>query len=193
MFCFLLFIISFSHTSNQLNFLSFIFSLLNLFFFPFSFYIFYIFIYLLLLSFHQKTTSMGMFGCQPPFATTKVRNPKCGQQSKFAYFCMPLNLTSFLTRQNWIGSKVCSFLIGISAMCRVSCLSRNDVVFNKCQPKICLQVLFRGTHWLRHWAQLQHSEEQKERLIQACRLMEMLALHFFASYGWPFNLWIGFQ
>jgi len=78
-------------------------------------------------------------------------------------------------------------------MCWVIWLSRNDVVFNKREPKTFLQVLFRGTHWLRHWAQLQHREEQKESLIQTCRLLEMLALRFFASHGWPFSLRIGFQ
>jgi len=74
-------------------------------------------------------------------------------------------------------------LTGISAMCWVISISRNDVVFNKCQPKTFLQVLFRGMYWLRHWAQLQHSEDKKERMIQTCRLLEMSALYFFASHG----------
>jgi len=33
----------------------------------------------------------------------------------------------------------------------------------------------------------------KGELIQTCRLLEMLALHFLASHGWPFSLRIGFQ
>jgi len=78
-------------------------------------------------------------------------------------------------------------------MCWVICLSKNDIVFNKCQPKTFLQVLFRGTYWLRHWTQLQRSENQKEKMIQACRVLEMLALYLFISHGWPFNLRIGFQ
>ena len=88
---------------------------------------------------------------------------------------------------------VYGLLTGISAMCWVIWLSRNDVVFNKCQPKTFLQVLFRGMYWLRHWAQLQHSEDQKERMIQTCHLLEMSALYFFASHGWPFSLRIDFQ
>ena len=84
-------------------------------------------------------------------------------------------------------------LTGISAMCWVIWLSRNDIVFNKCQPKTFLQVSFRGTYWLCHWAQLQRSENKKERLIQACRLLEMSALCFFTSHRWPFSLQIGFQ
>jgi len=84
-------------------------------------------------------------------------------------------------------------LTGLSAMCWVIWLSKNDIVFNKCQPKTFLQVLFRGTYWLRHWTQLQRSEDQKERLIRACRLLEMSALCFFTSHGWPFSLRISFQ
>jgi len=46
-----------------------------------------------------------------------------------------------------------------------------------------LQILFR---WLRFWALLQCSDEGKERILHACKLLESRAIEFFASYGWFF-------
>ncbi|CAO2192437.1 unnamed protein product [Urochloa humidicola] len=52
------------------------------------------------------------------------------------------------------------------------------------------KVLFRGTHWLRFWALLQHTDD-KEDLVKACQYLESRAMKFFASHGWPFILRIG--
>jgi hypothetical protein len=38
-----------------------------------------------------------------------------------------------------------------SAFCWALWLSRNDIVFDKAPIKTFLQVLYRGTHWLRYW------------------------------------------
>ena len=71
-------------------------------------------------------------------------------------------------------------------------LVRNDMVLEKCQPKFLLQVLFKGTHWLRHWSQLQRCDEIKDRFSHVCRALETTAMQFFASFGWPNNARIGF-
>jgi hypothetical protein len=43
-----------------------------------------------------------------------------------------------------------------------------------------LHVLFRGTHWLRIWAQLQISEDAVDPLRKASRELETMAMQFFA-------------
>jgi hypothetical protein len=50
------------------------------------------------------------------------------------------------------------------------------------------QVLFRGTHWLRHWAQLQLCEDNKEHIHQICQELEAATAHFFPSFGLPNNI-----
>ena len=50
-------------------------------------------------------------------------------------------------------------LTGATALGWVIWLTRNDLVFNKCQLKTFLQVLFRVTYWLRFWAPLQWLDE----------------------------------
>jgi hypothetical protein len=39
-------------------------------------------------------------------------------------------------------------LVGAATICWSIWLTRNGAVFDKCQPKTFLQVLFRGMHWL---------------------------------------------
>jgi hypothetical protein len=43
-------------------------------------------------------------------------------------------------------------LTGALPFCWAIWLSRNDIVFDKTPTKTFLQVLFRGTHWLRFWS-----------------------------------------
>ena len=74
-------------------------------------------------------------------------------------------------------------LTGAATICWLIWLTRNDTVFNNCRPKISLQVLFRGTHWLRLWALLLHIDVRREWLVEACQLLESLAMQFFASHG----------
>ena len=56
-------------------------------------------------------------------------------------------------------------LTAASALLWALWISRNEIVFDKCKPKSLLQVLFRGTHWLRQWANLQRREGLKEQLL----------------------------
>ncbi|WVZ90737.1 hypothetical protein U9M48_037011 [Paspalum notatum var. saurae] len=49
-----------------------------------------------------------------------------------------------------------------------------------------VRVLFKRTHWLRFWAQLQRMDDQMNLLVKACQRLESQAMQFFASRGWPF-------
>ncbi|WVZ54228.1 hypothetical protein U9M48_005058 [Paspalum notatum var. saurae] len=44
-------------------------------------------------------------------------------------------------------------------------------------------VLFRETHWLRFWAQLQRTDNMKDDIVRTCRSLESSAMKLFASHG----------
>jgi hypothetical protein len=46
-----------------------------------------------------------------------------------------------------------------------------------------LQVIFRGTYWIRSWAILS-KEEEREKLKMGCRWLEIVTMDFFAKRGW---------
>ena len=52
------------------------------------------------------------------------------------------------------------------------------MVFDKSPTKTYMQILYRGTHWLRLWAQLQRRDEDKKVLQKACQTMEVLVMQF---------------
>nr|ABF93970.1 hypothetical protein LOC_Os03g05380 [Oryza sativa Japonica Group] len=52
---------------------------------------------------------------------------------------------------------------------------------------IIRMVIFRATHWLRFWAQLQRCEDGGEFLKVACRKLESMVMQLFANYGWRFT------
>jgi hypothetical protein len=78
-----------------------------------------------------------------------------------------------------------------SALCWVVWITRNEVVFDKCRLKSFLQVLFRGTHWLRQWKKLQWHDDRRDQLILAEQHLETSALYFFGSNGWLSTRHIG--
>jgi hypothetical protein len=67
-------------------------------------------------------------------------------------------------------------LTGAAAFCWAIWITRNDAIFDKGYPKTFLQVLFRETHWLRFWALLQCSDDDKERILDAFKLLESRAM-----------------
>ena len=77
-------------------------------------------------------------------------------------------------------------LVGASAVCWAIWLSRNDMVFNNSRAATPLQVIFRGTHWIRYWALLQ-KENERPQVTLGCRVLETTAMEFFASNGWSFS------
>nr|ABG22489.1 hypothetical protein LOC_Os11g29274 [Oryza sativa Japonica Group] len=52
---------------------------------------------------------------------------------------------------------------------------------------IIKMVIFKATHWLRFWAQLQRYEDDGEFLKVACRKLELIVMQLFANYGWRFT------
>jgi hypothetical protein len=52
--------------------------------------------------------------------------------------------------------------------------------------QVLLQVLFRDTHWLRFWAQLQKDEADGVLIKNVCRCLESVAMQFCVNFGWRF-------
>jgi hypothetical protein len=91
---------------------------------------------------------------------------------------------------NWlvgVPSKTKYLIItGVAAICWAIWISRNDLVFDKTHMITYLQqVLFKVTHWLRFWAQLQRADEAL--IKEACRRLETAAMQIFANFGWRFT------
>jgi hypothetical protein len=57
------------------------------------------------------------------------------------------------------------------------------VVFDNAPLKTPMQVVFRTTHWLCFWTQLQRKEDDQEQMKTACRKMEVLVMQFFRHHG----------
>jgi hypothetical protein len=94
----------------------------------------------------------------------------------------------FLRRANAGGYKNRKLILtGAAALIWALLTSRNDLVFDNSPIKTYLQVLFRGTYWLRQWMKLQRREEAGKMLKQACGLLETLAMQIFAKFGWRFR------
>jgi len=86
----------------------------------------------------------------------------------------PLSIDDLFVNWSKRGSKLYNslFLTAASALCWTIWITRNEVVFDKCRPKFFLQVLFRGTYWLRQWAKLQRREELRLQLLLAGQRLE---------------------
>jgi hypothetical protein len=74
-------------------------------------------------------------------------------------------------------------LVGVAAFCWALWLSRNDVMCQKSKTKSFLQVIFRGTFWIRSWSILS-KEEGRKHLKGCCRWMETIALELFKRSWW---------
>lgn len=87
-----------------------------------------------------------------------------------------------------VGSRLKKFmLVGASALCWALWTCKNDIVFDKVPMKTYMQVLYRGTYWLREWAQLQKHEEDIVSMIEACRSLEAMIMHIFVNFGRRFS------
>jgi hypothetical protein len=74
-------------------------------------------------------------------------------------------------------------LIGVAALCWALWLNSNEVVFQRSKSKSILQVLFRGTYWIRSWSILS-KEEEVNNLKEGCRQLQTAALDFINRAGW---------
>ena len=76
--------------------------------------------------------------------------------------------------------------VGVAAVCWAIWRSRNDIVFNRTNFNSTIQVIFRGTYWLRFWTQLQRNEQARNTLSSLSTKIEMVALEH-AQGGWKHN------
>jgi hypothetical protein len=74
-------------------------------------------------------------------------------------------------------------LVGVAACCWAIWLSRNEIVFQKSMSKSILQVIFRGTFWIRGWSILSKEEDVK-MLKEGCRWLETVAVELFNKSVW---------
>jgi len=98
----------------------------------------------------------------------------------------PRNLDDLFNGWSKTGSKKYNSLLlaTASALCWTVWLTINEVIFDKCRPKIFLQVFFRGTYWLRQWATLQWRDNIRDLLTLVGSQLETVVLQFFSSNGW---------
>jgi hypothetical protein len=71
---------------------------------------------------------------------------------------------------------------GTCAFCCAIWLSRNDVIFNNAKVPTPLQVIFRGTYWMRQWTILLKGEDEPQVKLGR-RLLKTTMMQFFASNG----------
>jgi hypothetical protein len=74
--------------------------------------------------------------------------------------------------------KLC--FIGAAALICVLWTSRNNLVFDNSPTKTYMQVLFRGTYWLRQWAQLQWRED----MVKCCCRHAACWRRWHFSFSW---------
>ena len=94
---------------------------------------------------------------------------------------------SWFSNQN---KKIRSLIwVGVAAFCWTIWRCRNDIVFNKIIINSIMHVIFRGTYWMRFWAQLQCDEQAKNTLSSLSELLEVVALEQ-GNGGWkhPYRL-----
>jgi len=94
---------------------------------------------------------------------------------------------SWISNQN---KKIRSLIwVGVAAFCWTIWRCRNDIVFNKIIINSIMHVIFRGTYWMRFWAQLQRDEQAKNTLSSLSELLEVVALEQ-GNGGWkhPYRL-----
>jgi hypothetical protein len=98
----------------------------------------------------------------------------------------PRDMNDLFIRWSKVATKRYNSLLltATSTFCWAIWITRNEVVFDKCRAKSFLQVLFRGTHWLREWARLQGRDDLREQLTLAGQHLETSVLQFFSSNGW---------
>jgi hypothetical protein len=86
-------------------------------------------------------------------------------------------LRNFLSKQRNL------VLVGLAAICWALWISRNDFVFQKSRYKSILQVIFRGTFWIRTWSVLS-KHEGRTILKDGCHALEGASLEIFRKSGW---------
>jgi hypothetical protein len=74
----------------------------------------------------------------------------------------PMNIAHMFTGWlNGVNKKLMyKILVGASALRWAIWLTRNDMISKNTRPVTPMQVIFRGSHWIRFWALLQKEDVQ---------------------------------
>jgi hypothetical protein len=82
----------------------------------------------------------------------------------------PASISDLFT--NWLLGKGLKsrkqILVGATALCWAIWTSRNDIIFDNSPMKTYMQVVYRATYWCRQWTLLQTSEEDNNKMKDAC-------------------------
>ena len=101
---------------------------------------------------------------------------------------MPVNINHIIG--SWASNSDLRYkkllLTGTSALLWSIWLTRNEVAFNHKPIPSIVQVIFRGTHWLRFWRLLQ-KKETHQQILDVCQALEVVAMEVFANYEWRSN------
>ena len=101
---------------------------------------------------------------------------------------MPVNINHIIG--SWASNSDLRYkkllLTGTSALLWSIWLTRNEVAFNHKPIPSIVQVIFRGTHWLRFWRLLQ-KKETHQQILDVCQALEVVAMEVFANHGWRSN------
>ena len=73
--------------------------------------------------------------------------------------------------------------VGVAALCWAIWRTRNDIIFHRIKYNSILQVIIRGTYWLRFWAQLHCEGHNKNFISLLSTRIEMVSLQQ-ANGGW---------
>jgi len=104
------------------------------------------------------TNVVASVSCLSPFNTyfsTAFMPNFCGVlYNCFLGLFPPICMSDLFNSWSKLGTKKFNSLLltAAAALLWAIWLTRNEVVFDRCRPKSLLQVLFRGTHWLRQLA-----------------------------------------
>ena len=102
-----------------------------------------------------------------------------------------MSVHNLFTGLDGINKKLKSkIFVGASAICWVIWLTRNGIIFDKAAAPSYLQIIFRGTYWIRSWSQLQ-KEEDRQMMKMGCMNIETTAMEVFSRHGWRFSNRIG--
>lgn len=77
----------------------------------------------------------------------------------------------------------CQIIMGMVAMCWAIWLIRNDAVFQKKVTNSYLEVIFKGTYWIRQWFLLS-TEEEGRLMKECCKRLQRTVLQLFGSRNW---------
>ena len=68
--------------------------------------------------------------------------------------------------------------------------ARNDIVFQKTKNQTFLHIFF-STTYLTRVLTILHKDEDREAIAAACRMLETVAMDFYATNGWMFSNRLG--